>query len=122
MTLSESFEMYLETIYLLEKNKGEAHSVDIAEHLNKSKPSVSKAMKVLKESGYIEKEDYGSVKLTDKGREAALEVYEKHTLLTEFFMKSLGLDEEEASVNACRAEHVITEGAKQAIINYLKNK
>lgn len=118
---SESFEMYLETIYLLEKMGGEAHTVDIASRLNISKPSVSKAMKGLKEKGYIEKEDYGSIKLTKKGLGIAKEVYSKHVLLTEFFEKSLGLDEEEATINACKAEHIITDKAKEAVIKYLEN-
>jgi len=120
MSSSESMEMYLETVYVLENNHGHAHSVDIAKKLGVSKPSVSKAMRYLKDKGFINKESYGSITLTDKGREVSSTIYNRHKLLTSFLEHSLKLTPEQAVVNACKMEHVIDKTMTEAIERYLE--
>lgn len=119
MSNSESIEMYLETVYILEQNHGHAHSAEIAKHLGVSKPSVSRAMNTLKERGLISKESYGPVSLTDEGIAVSRRIYENHKLITSFLSDSLGLSEKEASDNACRIEHVISDSMHKAIVDYL---
>lgn len=119
MVNSESSEMYLETIYLLEEKHGHAHPSEIAKHLGVSKPSVTKAMKALVKKDLIVKEAYGPITLTAKGKAVSKKIYENHTLITAFLIKSLGLDEVEAADNACRIEHVISDTMRKAIIDYL---
>ncbi len=120
MSNSESMEMYLETIYLIEKAQGHAHVVDIAKQLNVSKASVSKAAKNLKKSNYIKKEAYGSITLTNKGRALSEKIYYNHNMITAYLKDSLGISNKEASENACKMEHVITEEMIKAIKDYLE--
>lgn len=121
MGYNESMEMYLETVYLLEKNHGHAHVVDIAKHLNVSKPSVSKAMNMLKSKGLIHKEAYGSINLTDEGRAKSEKIYRDHQVISLYIEHSLGLSSKEASLNACKMEHVLTDTMIKAIKAYLKD-
>lgn len=120
MGYNESIEMYLETIYLLEKEHGHAHGVDIAEALGVSKASVSKAMKQLKSEKLVQKEIYGSVTLTKKGREISGKIYYKHRLIADFLEHSLSLTEAEASKNACKMEHFVSAGMLRAIEDYFE--
>ncbi len=103
----ESGEDYLEAILVLEQENGFVRSVDIAKHLGFSKPSVSRAMGILEKDGYIEFGLANMIKLTEKGRGKASDVYERHQLLTEFLMKITGLEKDQAEENACRVEHDI---------------
>ena len=96
MALHESAEMYLETIYKLAQQRGSVRSIDVAEHMGYSKPSVSRAVSTLKKDGYITVEDDGSLKLTDSGLKVAQSMYERHTILTTILMQ-LGVDEETAA-------------------------
>lgn len=120
MVNNESMEMYLETVYILENNHGHAHGVDIAKRLSVSKPSVTKAIKHLKAQGLVNMEKYGSITLTKKGREVSEEIYKKHQLIELFLKHSLELSANEASINACRMEHVVSEEMIDAIKIYLK--
>lgn len=114
MKSNESLENYLETILLLSKKLPVVRSVDIANELGFKKPSVSIAMKNLKEKKYITVMDQGYIFLTDEGREIAEMIYERHEFLTKW-LTSLGVDEEIASEDACRIEHVISKESFQAI-------
>lgn len=107
MGLHESGENYLETILMLENETGFVRSVDIAERLNFSKPSVSRAMSILKADGYITVEQGGRIVLTTSGRKEAERIYERHVILTKYLI-SIGVDEEIAAKDACRMEHVIS--------------
>lgn len=109
MKIQESGENYLETILNLEQKNGIVRSIDIANTLGYSKPSVSRAMNVLKKAGYIEQEAYGNIQLTDAGRQRASEVYDRHLLITQFLIKILDLNPEIAEQDACRIEHVISQ-------------
>ena len=120
MRAKESREMYLEVIYKLEQQNNSVRSIDIAKELNFSKPSVSRAMGVLKKSGYITHTPYGDVTLTPEGRKKAKRIYRSHHLLTDFLVKSLGLDAQVAEADACKIEHVISEQTLIAIENYLE--
>ena len=107
MELKESGEMYLETIYVLSKRKGFVRSIDVVEEMGYSKPSVSRAMGILRDGGYITVGADGGLNLTEAGLEVAERTYERHTILSEFFMK-LGVNEERAVADACKIEHVIS--------------
>lgn len=107
-TIGESSEDYLETILMLEKS-GKVRCVDIARHLNVSKPSVNKAMNVLKDKGYILQETYGDIHLTDEGRNVAEAVYERHKTIFAFLVDVLGVSKEVAEEDACKVEHVISD-------------
>ena len=109
MQIRESAENYLETILILSqrKGKGEVRSIDIVNELEFSKPSVSVAMKNLRENGYITVDKDGYIRLTDKGLEIAEKMYERHTLLSQWLIK-LGVDDKVAVEDACRMEHVIS--------------
>lgn len=120
MVNNESMEMYLETILIFEKRYGHAHVTDIAKELKVSKPSVTKATKYLREQGYVDKEPYGSIVLTEKGREVAERIYRNHGLITRFLEKSLHMKPEDAANDACRIEHVVSENMIEAIEDYLK--
>lgn len=109
MKLQESGENYLETILVLEKEKGSVRSIDVANHLDFTKASVSRAMSILREAGYIVMEHDGNLQLTDAGRQKARDVYEKHCLIKRFFVEALEVDETVAEQDACRIEHVISE-------------
>jgi Mn-dependent DtxR family transcriptional regulator len=115
-------EMYLETIYLMESQGGQARVADIARALKVSKPSVSRAMKHLRDQGWIHQQSYGPVALSETGREKARKVYANHRLITAFLVKTLDLPQEEAEKNACRMEHVVTEAMLAAIEKLLKHK
>lgn len=114
MVLQESGEMYLETIYRLSKEKPLVRAIDVGEQLGYSKPSVSRAMGLLRTGGYIETAENGGIALTPTGRELAEKIYERHTLLTRM-LTALGVDEATAAEDACRMEHVISEDTFQAI-------
>ena len=116
MQIRESAENYLETILILSqrKGKGEVRSIDIVNELEFSKPSVSVAMKNLRENGYITVDKDGYIRLTDKGLEIAEKMYERHTLLSQWLIK-LGVDEKVAVEYACRMEHVISAESFAAI-------
>ncbi|MGL1893365.1 MAG: metal-dependent transcriptional regulator [Spirochaetaceae bacterium] len=119
MSNTESMEMYLETIYLMEKTHGNAHSVDVGKKLGVTKASVSKATKNLKEGGYILHEPYGSITLTDKGKKLSESIYRKHTLITLYLKHTLNVSDKEAEDNACKLEHVLTDNLVDAIVEYL---
>lgn len=116
MQIRESAENYLETILILSqrKGKGEVRSIDIVNELEFSKPSVSVAMKNLRENGYTTVDKDGYIRLTDKGLEIAEKMYERHTLLSQWLIK-LGVDEKVAVEDACRMEHVISAESFAAI-------
>ncbi len=118
MRLQESGEMYLETIYILSKNNANVHSIDVGERLGYSKPSVSRAMSILKSGGYITMAADGTLNLTTRGREIAEKIYERHTILTKLLV-SLGVDNDTASEDACRLEHDISDKSLEAIKQYL---
>lgn len=111
--------MYLETIFVLQKDHGHAHVADIAEQLGVTMPSVSKAMQRLKTQGLVHQASYGSVTLTTEGEAIAQAVYYKHQTITSFLQQALALSPEEATKNACRMEHIITDAMLQAIEHYL---
>ena len=104
MALYASGEDYLEAILVLQRKMGAVRSVDLARHMNFSKPSISNAVGLLKKGGFLEVDGNGSLLLTGLGREVAEQIYERHRLLTEFFIY-LGIDEASASAAACRAAH-----------------
>ncbi|MEG0766288.1 MAG: metal-dependent transcriptional regulator [Clostridia bacterium] len=108
MKLQESGENYLEAILVLEKQKEAVHSVDVGAYLGFSKPSVSRAMGILKHTGHIAMAQDGALTLTQTGREQALRIYERHQLLTDYLV-ALGVDRAVAVADACRIEHVISE-------------
>ncbi len=114
MRIHESAENYLETIYVLQKEKGNVRSIDIATELAYSKPSISVAMKNLRQNGYIEMDKDGSIHLLEKGKEIAERMYERHMLLTSW-LESLGVSAETAADDACRIEHVISTESFEAI-------
>ena len=108
MVIHKSAEDYLEQILMLLETKGYARSVDISEALGVTRPSVSVAMKKLRESDYISMEKGGLISLTDKGFGIARKIYDRHLILTKFFM-SIGVNEKTAQEDACKTEHVISE-------------
>lgn len=114
MSLQESGEMYLETILLLEKKIGVVRAIDICEHMGYSKPSISRAVGLLKNGGYVKADKEGHLCLTEEGRAIAEKIYERHTLLTRFLM-AMGVDEETASEDACKIEHAISDASFEAI-------
>ena len=116
MHLQESGEMYLETILVLSK-KGDVRSVDVGEYMGYSKPSVSRAVGLLKNGGYINVDADGYITLTDIGLETAQKMYERHTLIAQFLM-GLGVDSETAIEDACKIEHDISDKSFLAIKNY----
>ncbi|MBQ3081598.1 MAG: metal-dependent transcriptional regulator [Clostridia bacterium] len=121
MRMQESGEMYLETIYVLTRQKTKVRAIDIGEHMGYSKPSVSRAMGILKSGGFISVGDDGFISLTEKGLALAEKMYEKHTMLTDFLV-SIGVDKETASVDACKIEHHISEASFEAIKKHMENK
>ena len=117
----ESGEDYLEAILMIWNEKNECHAIDVARKLNVSKPSVSRAMGILKEDGYIFVDESLHINLTEKGRAKAEDIYDRHQLLTDFLQKITGVDEEQAEQNACRVEHVIDSDIVRGIKNWMKN-
>lgn len=118
MALKASGEMYLESIFVLSKTKSSVRSIDIAEHMNFSKPSVSRAVGLLKEEGYITVDKDGHIALTEAGHLLAQKIYERHTILSSALV-ALGVDEETAAADACKMEHVISDKSFEALKKYL---
>lgn len=117
--LTKSIEDYLETILVLEKESSKTvKSVDIASNLGVSKPAVTKAMNELKELGYINKDLYGEISLTDEGRTLALKVYDKHKTIN-LFLQKLGVSEETAEIDCCKFEHAISDETLQKLKEFL---
>ena len=108
MSIRESGEMYLETILILSRSSSEVHSIDVADYMNVSKPSVSRAIGILKNAGYIVTGKDNSLVLTDMGLEAAERIYDRHITIAEM-LRSLGVSEEKAVNDACKMEHDISE-------------
>ncbi len=108
MSLKESGEMYLESIYVLCKTKMAVRSVDIAEHMNYSRASVSRGVGLLKKQGLIEMDADGYITLTGEGNKTAEKIFERHTVISKMLI-AMGIDEETAAEDACRIEHVISE-------------
>lgn len=121
MHLQESGEMYLETIYILTKKNHDVRSLDVAKYMNFSKPSVSRAVGLLKQGEYITVDQEGYLHLTAMGEEIAAKIYERHMLLTEFLMR-LGVDCETASADACKIEHDISDKSFEAIKRHVDEK
>lgn len=118
MSIQESGEMYLETIHVLLKERGSVRSIDVCEHMGYSKPSVSRAMGILKNAGYITVDRHGYITLTDTGLAVAEKMYERHTLLTDLLVR-LGVDRETAADDACKIEHHISETTFDAIKKFV---
>ena len=121
MVIQESAENYLETILILQKRNGTVRSIDIANELQFSKPSVSVAMKNLRNNGYIEMDKSGQIRLLSAGEKIAETVYEKHTTITQF-LTALGVDPQTAAEDACRIEHVISRESFEAIKRHAERK
>ena len=121
MGLAESGEMYLETIYVLTRHSTAVRSIDVAESMGYSKPSVSRAIGILKAGEYITVDKSGFITLTEKGVRTAENLYERHTILTEMLL-SLGVDREIAALDACKIEHVISADSFEAIKKHISNK
>ena len=114
MGLHESGEDYLEAILVLQEKKGIVHSIDVAQHLGYTKPSVSRAMSILRASGHIVMEKDGQLKLTEEGMQVASRIYERHRLLTDWLIH-LGVSPQAAAEDACRIEHDISEETFQCL-------
>ena len=119
MHLQESGEMYLETIHVLSKTNPTVRSIDIVEHMGYSKPSVSRAVGLLKKGGYIQIDEENHITLTESGLEVARKIYERHTLLTAMLM-NLGVPEEIALRDACKMEHAISDESLEAIRRHME--
>ena len=119
MALHESAEMYLETIYRLSMEQHSVRSIDVAESLNYSRASVSRAVGLLKKDGYLEMDEDGFLNLTELGKSTAEKIYERHMILTAA-LKALGVDEESAAEDACRIEHVISDKSLAAVKAHMK--
>ena len=119
MKIQKASEDYLETMLILQESLGYIRSIDIAEHLGVTKPSVSYATKRLRENGYITMDKEGLITLTEKGLEIAESMYERHRLLTQFFVR-LGINEDVAREDACKIEHDLSEETFQAIKNHVE--
>lgn len=114
MHLQESGEMYLETVYLLHKKTGNVRSLDVAEYMGFSKPSVSRAVGLLKKGDFLTVDKDGFLHLTPAGEEVAMKIYERHIILTDYLI-SIGVDPETASKDACKMEHHISEVTFEAL-------
>ena len=114
MHLQESGEMYLESIYVLLRRNPHVRAIDVGEYMGYSKPSVSRAMGLLKSGGYVSVDENGFITLLPAGQEVAEKIYERHTLLTSFLVR-LGVSEKTASEDACRLEHVLSDESFEAI-------
>ncbi len=118
MHIQESGEMYLETIFVLSQTKSSVRAIDVSEHMGFSKPSVSRAVGLLRDAELLNVDTHGSLLLTDKGLEIAKKIYERHTILTSFLL-SLGVDETTAADDACKIEHHISDITLNAIKDYM---
>lgn len=119
MRTNESQEMYLEVIYNIDQKNEVIRSIDIANELGYSKPSVSRAINKLKKDGFIAQEPYGHITMTDAGKKMAEKIKNKHVYLTEYLCLSLGLDKELAEKDACRIEHVVSKETMIAVKEYV---
>ncbi len=122
MKLYESGENYLETILMLKKTKNTVRSIDIANHMGFTKPSVSRAMSILKKGNLIKIDETGAIELTDEGIEMAEKVLERHLTITRFLSEHLGVSNEFAEVDACRIEHVISDETFRKMKEHLEEK
>ena len=120
MHLQESGEMYLETIYILSKRSGAVRSLDVAEYMNFSKPSVSRAVGLLKSGGYVLMDKDGFLTLTDAGQEVAEKIYERHTILSNW-LTMLGVDPRVAAEDACKIEHDVSAESFEAIKRHINS-
>ena len=120
MAIHESGEMYLETIHVLLEKKGSVRSIDISEHMGYSKPSVSRAVGLLKQDGYILVDKEGSITLTPAGEAVAQKIYDRHTIITGL-LTALGVDPETAAEDACKIEHAISDRSFEAIKRHLQS-
>ncbi len=118
--MHESGEMYLETMLVLSKEKGAFRAIDVSERMGYSKPSVSRAMSILKRDGFITVDDMGLISLTDSGKLIADNIYERHQVLTDVLIH-LGVSEETAAADACRIEHYISDETFQAFKKRLES-
>ena len=121
MALQESGEMYLETIHVLSKTNPHVRSIDISEHMGYSKPSVSRAVSILKQEGYILVDADGYITLTDSGRAVAEKIFERHTMLSGILMR-LGVSPETAADDACKLEHAISDESFEAIKRHISKQ
>ncbi|MDD2994227.1 MAG: metal-dependent transcriptional regulator [Pygmaiobacter sp.] len=121
MQIHESAEDYLEAILMLKERKGAVRSIDIANELEYTKPSVSVAMKKLRENGYVLMDDEGLLTLTPEGEKIATHVYSRHKLLTEFFVR-LGVNEATAAADACKVEHDLSEETFEKLLEHARQK
>ncbi len=118
MRLQESGEMYLETIYVLSQQMNIVRSIDVVEHMGYSKPSVSRAVRLLKSNGYLTVEDSGALILTESGKAIGEKIYARHKLLTELLVR-IGVDRETAAEDACKMEHTISDTTFNALRKHL---
>ena len=118
MALHESAEMYLETIYILTQRSKNVRSIDVAESMHYSKPSVSRAVGLLKQGGYVVVDADGFISLTDSGLAVAQKIFERHTVVSQLLIR-LGVSEETATEDACKIEHVISDETFAAVKKYL---
>ena len=121
MAIQESGEMYLETILVLSQKMDDVHAIDVGKEMGFSKPSVSRAMGILKEDGFIQVADSGSITLTEAGKKRAESIYERHNVISELLMM-IGVNKETAIEDACRAEHYISDETFDALKKYLNNQ
>lgn len=121
MSIQESGEMYIETIYVLTQKSDKVRSIDVCDRMGYSKPSVSRAIGILKRNGYISVDASGYITLTEIGISVAEKIYERHTILTEF-LEGLGVPRETAASDACKIEHTISDESFMAIKKSVKNK
>ena len=122
MSLHESGENYLETILLLQRRNGFVRAVDVANELGYTKASISRAMRILRENGYILIAQSGQITLTEAGMDKACDIYERHCVITQFLMQTLQLDMDAADADACRIEHVVSEETFERIREYVKRE
>ena len=118
MRMQESGEMYLETILILSREKNYVRSIDVCEYMGYSKPSISRAVSLLRNDGYVNMDDRGDLSLTDKGREIAEKIYERHQVLTKA-LTNLGVSQSAAEDDACRIEHVISDESFAAVKDHV---
>lgn len=118
MKIKESGENYLETILILSQKNGFVRSIDVATELNYTKASISRAIGILKREDYITIQENGQILFTEKGRKKAEAVYERHRVISEFLVKTLGVDEKTAQEDACHIEHIISQKSFDAIKNF----
>ena len=121
MSVHESGEMYLEAIYVLHEKTGFVRSIDISEYLGYSKPSVSRAMGILRTGEYIQVDTDGGITLTEKGQDIAQKIYARHKLLTDLLVR-IGVSEKTAAEDACKLEHAISDESFEALQKYLNSK